>query len=628
MNKKILASAIVIIIAIGTAVVVFWQFPNLLGGQTSTPNLNLPPMNLTVVGANGDQVVLNETSIAAMQGVESYGGFKSSGGVISDVGNYTGVSVLGLCDLVGGMPSGAALTVWASDGYSMVFTYDQVHGQGFTTYDPVTGSEKAATQDLMLVVNYFHNGTTIPSDIGPLRLGVVGPEGLLTEGHFWVKMVSKLEISSSVKDWRVLVNATSPLYMDRQSFTADLNHFGINYTDSSSNVWTGTALWRWVSWSNYNGGVTNASLDAGYSVKVISGDGTSAVFDDSVVKNNNNVIVAAELNGAILPDPFWPLTMVGSDVSSGKQVKNIVQIQIILDQSQEQTPVTSTADWTLIVNGTSAVSMSRTAFESQVSQVGASWTDSTGNNWTGTPLHRIVATWGTSNGAINSDNLTSGYVVKIIGKDGTTVTMNDSRMDMNSNIFVAHLKNSAVLSGNDWPLTLAGSGIAQNEMVRGIAQVQIMPLQHLSLTVIGNGHQITLFSNDLAALASYTANGGTRSSGGTLANYGSYTGVPIMTLLNLVGGISSSNTVKVTSSDGFTTTYTYANVNGQGIATYNSAGDATTPTQSMTMIVAYYYNGANLASGVGPLRTITVGPEGFYTTGSTSARLAVKIEIL
>jgi hypothetical protein len=86
--------------------------------------------------------------------------------------------------------------------------------------------------------------------------------------------------------------------------------------------------------------------------------------------------------------------------------------------------------------------------------------------------------------------------------------------------------------------------------------------------------------------------------------------------------------VKITSSDNFTTTYTYSQLNGQGIATYDSAGNAVTPTQPLTMIVAYYYNGTSLASGVGPLRTIAVGPEGYFTTGSTSARQAIKIEIL
>ena len=139
------------------------------------------------------------------------------------------------------------------------------------------------------------------------------------------------------------------LDMNRQSLTADLNHFGVNYTDSSGNVWVGTALWRWVSWSNYNGGVTNATLDKGYTVKVISGDGSSTTFDDSQVKMNDNIIVAAKLNGAVLSDPYWPLTMVGSDVSSSKMIKNIVQIQIIIDQPTASRSYTNTSPTTTAI---------------------------------------------------------------------------------------------------------------------------------------------------------------------------------------------------------------------------------------------------------------------------------------
>jgi hypothetical protein len=99
-------------------------------------------------------------------------------------------------------------------------------------------------------------------------------------------------------------------------------------------------------------------------------------------------------------------------------------------------------------------------------------------------------------------------------------------------------------------------------------------------------------------------------------------------LCNLVGGVTSSNTVKVTASDAYTVTYTYAQINGQDIPTYNSAGTQVTASQPLTMVVAYYQNGAALPAGVGPLRIMFVGPEGLYSSGSLNARLVVKIEVL
>jgi hypothetical protein len=86
--------------------------------------------------------------------------------------------------------------------------------------------------------------------------------------------------------------------------------------------------------------------------------------------------------------------------------------------------------------------------------------------------------------------------------------------------------------------------------------------------------------------------------------------------------------VKITGSDNFTSTLTFAQVNAQGIATYNSTGAQVTPTQPITMIVAYYVNGTSIPADPGPLRIMFVGTEGLYTPGSLNARLVVKVEIL
>ena len=517
MNKKILAISVILIVVI--AVVTAWQIPQLLTGNNE--NTNIPELTLTLKGVNGEEKILDQTDFADLTTITAKGGFKTSGGVISEVSTFSGVSVLSLCELVGGMPSDATLTVTASDGYSMVYTYDQVNGNDFTTYDPITGSEKAATQPLTLVVNYLHNDTALPSDQGPLRIGVVGSEGLLTEGHFWVKKVSQIEITPDLKDWSVSVEATSTLTMDRQAFTADINHFGVNYTDSSGNIWTGTALWRWVSWSNYNGGVTNETLDNGYKVKIISGDGSSSTFDDSEVKMNDDIIVAARLNGIVLTAPYWPLTMTGPDVTSSKAVQNIVKMQIIIDIPTVTPTPTATPSPTNAPTATPTPTPSPTPSPSPI------------------PV------------------------------PGIQVTM-----------------------------------------------------------VAANGTQLVLTASEMAIYTPMTANGGTRSSSGTLANYGAYTGVPISAMLNSVGGITSTNTVRITASDNYVNTYTYQQISGEGIATYDSQGNPAAPTQPLTMIVAWYLNGTALASNTGPLRTMYVGPDGLYSSGNMNAKMVVKIEIL
>jgi hypothetical protein len=485
-NRKILAAIIIVIVAIASAsaaaAYVVSQSPK------RSSNTNLPSMSLTIVGADGQRKVLNQTDIAAMQSCTGKGGLKKSCGLISQPSNYTGVRVTEFLNSGGGMINDQALHVTASDGYSMVFTYNQVvNGQDFTTFDPVTGSQVNATQPLELVLAYYVNGTLLPSGEGPLRLVILGPEGLLTEGHLWVKLITGLQ---------VVLNATP-------------------------------------------------------------------------------------------------------------------------------------AAWSVIINGTVAITMPESSFANQVSQNTATYNDSV-TTWSGTPLAQLV-TWAENNGAISNSALTAGYVVKVIGSDGCSQAFNDSRVST-SNIIVANTANGSALAGSYAPLTLAGSSLANKEKVKEIAQIQILPIQHCSITIVAaNGTGVTLYSNDLAMMSSITYNGGTLKSG-SIINNGSYTGVKLSDLCNLVGGIISSNTIKVKGSDGYTVLYTYGQViNGTGFTTYDSSGNSATPTQPLYLILAYWYNGANIptqaAGGSGPLKTMVVGANGLNTPGNIAAKCVVEIDI-
>ena len=457
-NKKILASIVVIIIVVAAASGAAVYFLS-----KSSGTVNLPAMSLTLVGANGQQKVLDEKDIVGLQSYTAKGGLKSSGGMIQNYGTYQGVPVTELLNLVGGITSDETLTVTGSDGYSMVYTYNQtVNAQGFTTYDPLTGSEESPTKPLTLVLAYEMNGSALTSDVGPLRLVVLGPDGLLTEGHFWVKWVTTMAITSNVQDWSVSVVGTTTLVMARQAFAAEVNHVGINYTDSSGNVWTGTTLSDWVSWCNINGGISNASLAAGYSVTVYGSGGSSATFTGSKVANNTNIIVAVELNNALLSPPYWPLTLVGSDVSQQNQVEGITEIQIV------------SQSWSIVISGTSAITYTQGDFANAVMMNPGSYNDGT-TTWSGTPLSQLV-TCAENKGAISSSALTAGYVIKVIGADGKTATFNNTRLESN-NIIIADEANGGALPSNLAPLVLEGQGLANNEKIAQIQEIQVSPIQ-------------------------------------------------------------------------------------------------------------------------------------------------------
>jgi hypothetical protein len=334
-KKSIYAAIIIIIIAV--AAIAAWQIYHSSG---------LPPMTLTLIGANGTQKILDASDIAKLKSYTGRAGLETSDGSIQSVGDYTGVQLITLCNLVGGIGTNDSVKLTGSDGYSMVFSYNQTNGNGFVTYDPVTGKEVSSNGSLTIVVAYYENGTKLTYDNGsPLRLVILGKEGLLTDGHYWVKWIAKIQIMPAIVDWTLTlkdvskVNSTRVFVCNnvtRSYFEAGEapNCHGANWTDSSGNVWTGVPLWLLAgSVGDWNFSMSfNNSLaeNNGYEVVVISQSGGNRTFTSGLVVNSGSgMIVANELNGAVLPAKYWPLTLVGSAVPADDMVVNITEIELV-----------------------------------------------------------------------------------------------------------------------------------------------------------------------------------------------------------------------------------------------------------------------------------------------------------
>jgi hypothetical protein len=164
--------------------------------QLETVPSDLQPMNLTLVGVNGTQVVLNSTDIAGLPSVRGLGGFRKVIGNVSSLNNYTGVPLTTLCNIVGGISNISVVRITASDNYSQTLSFNQAIDGNFTTYDPITGNVVPHTKPLTPIIAYYSNDVNLTSDEGPLMLAIIGPEGLLTPGPYWVKFVIKIEVLS------------------------------------------------------------------------------------------------------------------------------------------------------------------------------------------------------------------------------------------------------------------------------------------------------------------------------------------------------------------------------------------------------------------------------------------------
>jgi DMSO/TMAO reductase YedYZ molybdopterin-dependent catalytic subunit len=150
---------------------------------------------LTLVGRDGQQVILSYDELLSMPAVETKGGFFSSVGVVYGPYPVKGIQLERLLDLVGGMNPTDVLLVTAQDGYSSVFDYRQLNGE-IDTFEPNTLRlfPQGAVEFFII---YEQQGERLSEEDGkPLRLAIINPYGLLTEGHWWVKWVNRLEIRS------------------------------------------------------------------------------------------------------------------------------------------------------------------------------------------------------------------------------------------------------------------------------------------------------------------------------------------------------------------------------------------------------------------------------------------------
>jgi hypothetical protein len=207
-NTKLLAAmtTIILVVSISAAAAEY-----VLSTSQNNPNSELPNMTLTLIGADGQQRNLTKQDLLALESYTGQGGVKSHGNEISGVGTYTGIPVWALINLVGGMASGESLTAKASDNYTMTYSYSQiVNGQDISAYNAVTGSQTTATQPLTMVLTYYRGGTALPNDEGPLRMGVLGSDGYVTDGNLWARMVIQLKVNPSISPTITPTHTASP----------------------------------------------------------------------------------------------------------------------------------------------------------------------------------------------------------------------------------------------------------------------------------------------------------------------------------------------------------------------------------------------------------------------------------
>jgi DMSO/TMAO reductase YedYZ molybdopterin-dependent catalytic subunit len=275
--------------------------------------------------------------IKKLPAVEAYGGVKNSAGNITPPSQYKGVTLDELLKSSGGVPDGSDVTFVAKDGYEMTMSADQVKNGKFITYDVSTGDEITIQDPLQLVLAYEMDGKATNSETdGALRVAILSPKAdQVTDGHWWVKWVTKVEVKPEVVGWALAVNGALQEKVDRASFdscSAPKCH-GVTWKDTAGATWSGVPLYYLVGRADdqqkHDNGAFNSALAAeGYPIEVVGAGGKTTTLDSAKIALSKEYMVANKMNDQELTGQDAPLRLVGPAVDDSASVGGITEIRL------------------------------------------------------------------------------------------------------------------------------------------------------------------------------------------------------------------------------------------------------------------------------------------------------------
>jgi len=308
-----------------------------------------PAPALEIVGLTATKS-FTMAELMALPATEGYAGIKSSTGKITPPTRFKGVTLEELAAQVGGIDEASGLNVFAKDGYSITFSYDQGIKGNYIQYDPATGEELQKPVKLTTIIAYEQDGKPIdPNGDGPLRLAIVSEEPVqVVDGHWAVKWVTRIATKSLVEEWTLAMHGGIEDVIDRATFescSAPQCH-GVTWTDEKAQDWVGVPLYVLVGGVDdeikHEGPAFNETLAAaGYMVDVIAKDGYTVTFDSARLARNMNIIVAYSVNGNPLDEKYFPLRLVGSDLQKNEMVGAIAEIKVGVEAVPTAQPVGS-----------------------------------------------------------------------------------------------------------------------------------------------------------------------------------------------------------------------------------------------------------------------------------------------
>ena len=161
------------------------------------------------------------------------------------------------------------------------------------------------------------------------------------------------------------------------------------------------------------------------------------------------------------------------------------------------------------------------------------------------------------------------------------------------------------------------------------AQSVITTSTGLTALSVTNGSQVKTYSmSQIKDDNLVNENGGEKTQDGTIIGPYPYIAVLLTDIIYPVGGVTSGESVKLTSADGSSTTLTYDQIVNGNFNIYNSTGSKITTATKPTICIIFSQNGSPLVGSTGPLELGALSTMNFITDSSLWLSNVQKIDII
>ncbi len=197
-TNKIISAVLAIAVILAVIVLVYVYLPK----QTPTDNNNNDDQahkeSQTVLSLTYNDDTQNFT-LNQLEHFASYtakGGYRTQGGSIKGVGNYTGVNITTIINSLQPVPYRFSLAVTDSGGESKSYNYSTIIGD-VNLYNPDNASDSTpiGKGNMTMVLAYEFEGEPLnKTNDGTLKIVFLNQNGSITEAGLWWKKVVSIQV--------------------------------------------------------------------------------------------------------------------------------------------------------------------------------------------------------------------------------------------------------------------------------------------------------------------------------------------------------------------------------------------------------------------------------------------------